>query len=572
MSNFEVIRSVPYDDTLASSTPLPGTAPAASPQAPSLLSLGDDSLTTGAVARAARANGFPALAVDAPARERMQASVRLRDRLIATGQPIYGVTTGFGDSVTTQLGADKAARLQHHLIQYHLNGSGPAATPEVVRATMLIRANCLARGYSGVRVEVVELLMSCLRHDILPIIPERGSVGASGDLVPLCYLADLLTGSGPATLAGVPTTATAALNARGLQPLALQPKEGLALINGTSFMAAFATLATHDAADLVVLADLATALTAEALRGNRSHFHPRVHAHKPHPGQVASAARVHRLLEGSTLAMEHSQVLRANPDLGDRQLLRLDRPIQDRYSLRCAPHVTGVLADTVEWVTRWLDVEVNSTNDNPLFDPGTDDVHSGGNFYGGHVGQAMDSLKTALASVGDLLDRQLALLVDDKYNRGLTANLVAPRSDDDPDAGMHHGFKGAQLACSALAAEALKTANPATVFSRSTEAHNQDKVSMATIAARDARTTVELVQQILAIHLLAACQAADLRGAHHLGDGTTRAYTLIREHTTFADHDRRLDHDLAAITHLIVTGELLRAIAPWLDHSTGNRS
>jgi histidine ammonia-lyase len=246
-------------------------------------------------------------------------------------------------------------------------------------------------------------------------------------------------------------------------------------------------------------------------------------------------------------------------------VVALDRPVQDRYSVRCAPHVTGVLVDTLEWVIRWLDVEINSTNDNPLFDPVSGAVYSGGNFYGGHVGQAMDALKLAVASVGDLLDRQVALLVDPKFSHGLTPNL-APRFDPgDPAAGLHHGFKGMQIACSALAAEALKLAGPATVFSRSTEAHNQDKVSMGTIAARDARSVVELCQEIMAIHLLAACQAVDLRGATDLGLGTRAGYELIREHVPFADSDRRFDGDIATVVELIRSGALADTISLRVD-------
>jgi histidine ammonia-lyase/phenylalanine ammonia-lyase len=526
--------------------------------------LGDGSLTTSDVVRFARRQRPCALRVDEAAIERMRGSVRLRDELIATGQPLYGVTTGFGESATVQLNADRAAVLQGNLIQYLLIGVGPDAAPEVARATMLIRANCLARGLSGVRPAVLELLLACLRHDILPTIPERGSVGASGDLVPLAYLAEILTGSGTVVVAGEPADAATALHAHGLAPLRLEAKEGLGLVNGTAFMTAFAALAVHDAAELVRLADVCTALTVEALLGDRDSFHPWVHAAKPHPGQIASAARIRALLAGSRLAMENKRVLGANPSIAGHGTLKLDRSVQDRYSLRCAPHVIGVLTDTLDWVSRWVEIEMNSANDNPLFDAKTHEVHSGGNFYGGHISQAIDSLKTALANVGDLLDRQLALLVDDKYNRGLPANLVPELAHTASDAGTHHGFKGVQLACSALAAEALKAAGPASVHSRSTECHNQDKVSMATIAARDARTVVELVQQIVGLHLLAVCQAVDLRGAHQLGEGTAAVHALVRERVPFLTRDRRLDEDLAAVVELIRSGELAEAVAPWI--------
>jgi len=319
-------------------------------------------------------------------------------------------------------------------------------------------------------------------------------------------------------------------------------------------------LAAVDAAELAVVADVCTALGMEALLGNRGHFEPFIHAQKPHPGQVRSAARIRALLAGSTLTRDDSQVLRANSGLGDSRFLLLEHPIQNRYSLRCAPHVTGVLYDTVSWAGDWVNTEINSTNDNPLFDLDAGTVRNGGNFYGGHIGQAMDSLKVAVASVGDMLDRQLALVVDEKFNNGLTPNLI-PQITDDDETGLHHGFKGTQLAASALAAEALKLCNPATVFSRSTEAHNQDKVSMGTIAARDARTVVELVQNIAAIVLVALCQAVEIRGAHRLGAGTRAAYELVRDRVAFLDSDRRLDHDLAAVVDLIRSGAFRTVIA-----------
>ena len=522
--------------------------------------LGDDTLRAEAVARLARRPGSAAIGLDPAAAERIEQTVAIRDDVVASGRPVYGVTTGFGDSNTTQIAAERAAALQSSLVQYHLVGSGPQAPADVVRATMLVRANCLARGYSGVRRDVVELIADCLRHDILPVIPERGSVGASGDLIPLCYLANALTGRGTVEHGGRERPADEALRACGLQPLQFEPKEALALINGTSFMCGFAVMAAHDAAELALVAELCSALTVEVLRGNRGHHDAFIHAQKPHPGQVRSAATIRALLAGSTLAREHGEVVAANQALGASGCQRLEHPIQDRYSVRCAAHVVGVLRDSLRWMGEWIGVEINSTNDNPLFDPADGAVYSGGNFYGGHIALAMDSLKVALASVGDLLDRQLALVVDERFNNGLTANLVRPRSFDDPRAGLHHGFKGAQIACSALVAEALKLGMPATAFSRSTEAHNQDKVSMGTIAARDARTVVGLVRDAAALHLAALCQAADLRGVERLGAGTRAAYELVREHVPFLDEDQRVDGELRALSLAIGDGSVRTAV------------
>ncbi|HEY8474849.1 MAG TPA: aromatic amino acid ammonia-lyase [Natronosporangium sp.] len=528
---------------------------------PPVVWLGNDTLSRPALVQVARQPGRVELRVAPEAEQRMRRSVSLRDELIATRTPIYGVTTGFGASNIRQIPPEKTVELQRNVIRYHLVGTGDQAPPEVVRATMLLRANCLARGHSAVRPEVVELLRDCLAADLLPRIPERGSVGASGDLVPLCYLASLLVGEGEVLVDGAVRPAAEALRAHGLQPLRLQPKESLALINGTSFMTAYAALAANDAAEIAAAADLCTALSSEVLRGNRDHFAPFSHQQRPHPGQLRSAGRIRHLLTGSQLARSQAEIVEANPHLtGDRTYLELTDPIQDRYSVRCAPHVVGVLYDTLEWVDRWLSVEMNSTNDNPLFDSESGLVFNGGNFYGGHVGHAMDSLKLAIAQVGDLLDRQLALVVDEKFNNGLTPNLVPPFTAGDWEAALHHGMKGLQIACSSLAAEALKLTAPATVFSRPTESYNQDKVSMGTIAARDARTIAGLVTEIVAMHLVALCQAADLRGKEKLAPRTRAAYELIRERVPFVDADRRLDADVASVVALIRSGEL-RAVA-----------
>jgi phenylalanine ammonia-lyase len=512
-------------------------------------------LTVGDVVAVARGRTRERVALCADAVRRMAASQQLKDTLVAAGQPVYGVTSGFGDSSSRQVSSRRSRELQQNLIRFLSAGTGPCAPPDVVRATMLIRANCLARGSSGVRPEVVEQLVECLNRDILPRIPERGSVGASGDLVPLSYVAATLTGQGTVTRGGEVTTAAAALAEAGLRPVELAGKDGLALVNGTSFMAGFAALALSDAAELAFVADLCTALASQVLAGNPEHFDEFLYQEKPHRGAMRSAALVRRLLQGSTPEDRGWDPMRS-----EQGVRELPQPLQDRYSIRCAPHVTGVLRDTVAWAEEWLTVEINSANDNPLFDVETGTVHNGGNFYGGHVGAAMDALKSAVASVGDLLDRQLELAVDEKFNNGLTPNLI-PRVDPDSwEAGLHHGFKGMQLCASALVAEALKWTTPATSFSRSTEAHNQDKVSMGSIAARDARSVVELIAQTAAIHLIALCQAADLRGVERLSDPTRAAYRVVRAVSPFLDGDRPLDRDIERVTEVIAAGELRSAV------------
>lgn len=512
------------------------------------------------VAAAARRGGDGTrVTLGAEAVERMRASVALKESLLAREVPIYAVTTGFGDSCVRQISPDKAHELQRNLVLYHLNGVGPAAVPAVARAAMIIRANALAKGSSAIRPQTVSALLECLDRDILPLIPERGSVGASGDLVPLCYLAAALIGEGQVLHRGTVRPAVDALREEGIEPVRLAPKEGIALINGTSFAAAYAVLAAWDARELAFVAELATAMTLEARHGNASALHPFVHAAKPHPGQVRSAEVVRTLLAGSRLATSFDDILVRREKLAGRSYLQLNEKIQDTYSVRCAPQVIGIARDTLDWAENWLTTEINSATDNPLFDVDESGLHLGGNFYAGHVGQAMDSLKTSVAGLANLLDRQLALVVDEKFNQGLPPNLVVPRGADDPGAGLHHGFKGMQIAASAVTAEALKQTGPASVFSRSTEAHNQDIVSMGTISARDARTVNGLVREVAAIHLLALTQAIDLRGAEKASPAVRAVHGLIREHSALVTRDRRLDEDIEAVSGLIESGALRRA-------------
>ncbi|MET9888297.1 aromatic amino acid ammonia-lyase [Streptomyces sp. NPDC006430] len=489
------------------------------------------------------------IALSEEARTRMAASVRAKEELIASGAALYGVTTGFGDSSDRQISAAKTEALQRNLLRFLRVGVGPYAAADVVRATMLIRANCSARGNSAIREEPVALLLDLLRTDLLPRIPERGSVGASGDLAPLSYLAAALTGEGTLLHKDRELPAAEALRMHGLKPVRLQAKEALALVNGTSFMAAYAALAHAEARELARAAELCTALTAELRCGPAEQFAPFPHDHKPHPGQANSAARIHGLLTGSRLTAPP-----VSADTSHSGYVELDRHIQDPYSIRCAPHVIGVLHDTLEWTGRWLTIEINSSNDNPLFDADTTTVHNSGNFYGGHVAHAAQALTSAVASVADLLDRQLQLLVDDRYSHGLPANL-APLGGPD-EAGLHHGFKGAQIAASALTAEALHLSMPAGSFSRSTESHNQDKVSMGTIAARHAHTATRLATHVAGIHLLALAQAADLRGPDLLAPATRAAHTTLRRHCAVLDSDRPLDEDISRIAALIHTGTL----------------
>ena len=523
------------------------------------LELDGRSLKIEDVVAVARGSGDAECALSAGAAEKIKASRELKRDLIGREVPIYGVTTGFGDSAHRQISPAKTARLQQNVLRFLGSGTGQISSPEVTRAAMLLRANCLARGNSGVRLELVERLLFYLNNDVLPLIPERGSCGASGDLIPLSYVGAALVGEEEVLHGGEIKDASELLDELGLEPMVLEAKEGLALTNGTSFMSAFAAMAVRDAEELAFVSDLCTAMASEALLGNRGHFNAFIHEQKPHPGQIESARLIRELLAGSELSLDSEAF--AGHGLGGRDFLELERQVQDRYSIRCAPHVNGALRDTLAWVKGWVEVEINASDDNPLFDAAGGRVHSGGNFYGGHITQAMDSLKIAVANLCDLMDRQLELVVDEKFNAGLTANLIPFFDEGSPEAGLHHGFKGMQLCSSAMTAEALKLSGPASIHSRSTEAHNQDKVSMGSIAARDARSIVELAQGVAAIHLIAVCQALDLRGVEKASPSTRAARDLVRCRVPFLDRDRRMDGDIQAAVDLIRSGELSRTVS-----------
>ncbi len=468
---------------------------------------------------------------DAAYRARLDAACRAIDRQLERGLPVYGLTTGVGSAVVELVPPEHRDEIPHLLSRALGVGTGRILDESQAAAVVASRLVSLASGHSGVRAIVLERLCVFLSARLLPRIPEEGSVGASGDLAPLSYLAAALMGEREATLAGRALTAAEAHAELGIEPLALTPKEVLSLVNGTSVMTALGCLALDDANRLARLACSITAIASEVVHGNPAHFDARIAAWKPHAGQVRASAWIAADLEYDP----------ARP-------LPAPARLQDRYSIRCAPHVIGVLLDAAELARGVLEVELNGANDNPLVDPDTGDVLHGGNFYGGHVCFAMDALKAAVASVADLLDRQLALLCAPDATDGLPANLIAVQG---PSRGAHSGFKAMQLAASALTAEAQKLTIPAAAFSRSTESHNQDKVSLGTIAARDALRVVELAETVSAIVLLAGCQALDLRGA---GGERARSRALlraIRKEVPMLSTDRRQDHDIARVLALL---------------------
>lgn len=408
-------------------------------------------------------------------------------RTLAEKGVIYGVTTGYGDSVTTAVPPELVAELPHHLFTYHGVGLGQIFDAPQTRSILVARLQSLVQGMSGVSVQLLRQLETLLREDLLPVIPQEGSVGASGDLTPLSYVAAVLCGEREVMVDGKRRPTAEVFKERGITPIRLKPKEGLAIMNGTAVMTGLACLAYERAQTLSRLAAKLTALSSAAMGGNPHHFDEKLFDAKPHAGQQRAAGWIRETLEGS--------------EKGESRL-------QDRYSIRCAPHVIGVVEDTLPWVRSLIENELNSANDNPLIDPDTGRVMHGGHFYGGHIALAMDTLKNVIANLADLMDRQIALLVDARFNHGLPANLTGAQGQR---AAISHGLKALQISSSAWTAEALKLTMPASVFSRSTECHNQDKVSMGTISARDALRVLELTEQVAAAHLVTTRQAVFLK-------------------------------------------------------------
>jgi len=470
---------------------------------------------------------------------RMTRSQDQLKRSLANDIPVYGVNTGYGKSCGKRLSMKKASYLNVNLLRFHGCGTGEPIGIEATRAAILCRMICLAKGYSGVSMALLEKMAEFLNHDITPVVPCEGSVGASGDLTPMYYILACLAGDGEVFYQGKRVATKIALKKASVKPHTFQHKEPLSMLNGTTVMTGIAATAVDRAQRILHAAICASALTVHALKGHVHHFHPVIGEAKPFPGQIFVADSLTRLL--------HTK--------GDLASLEADtvETLQDPYSVRCSPQILGVLHDALTWVRAWVEQEANSSNDNPIFDPATGKPLMGGNFYGGYIAFAMDGLKTAIASVGDMADRQVALLVDPHQNRGLPADLV--RENGDPHL-LRHGFKAMSISTSALTAEALKGTMPAGSFSRPTESNNQDKVSMGTIAARDAERNCTLVERIVAIHLLAGAQACEIRGAYGMRPHLVALVKKIRAIAKETIEDRHMDKDIDHIAKAIAETDL----------------
>ena len=477
-----------------------------------------------------------------PGIQRAQQAV---EDFVAREEIVYGITTGFGAFKDRIISPDQVKTLQRNIVMSHAVGVGPLLPTDVVRAMILVRANTLAKGHSGVRLKTLEALLSLLNCGVHPSIPAQGSLGASGDLAPLAHMSLVLIGEGEAEFKGERLPGGEALRRAGLSPIELEAKEGLALTNGTALMTALAALTTREAENLSAVADIAGCLSLEALHGTPRAFDARIHAVRPHPRQIECAAYLRRLIEGS-------------------EFTRPDDPlnVQDAYTLRCIPQVHGAIRDAILY-SRWMtEIELNSATDNPLIffdEDGHAEVISGGNFHGEPIAIAMDYLAIALTELGNISERRLTRLTDEASNREtLPAFLIK-------HGGLNSGFMLTQYTAAALASENKVLAHPASVDTIPTSANQEDHVSMGPIAARQAREIAGNVATILAIELFAAAQGIDVRcerlgGNPRLGRGTAVAYALIRERVPFLEHDAVMYPHIQAVRELVVSGELVMAV------------
>ena len=469
------------------------------------------------------------------AEENIRKSRRVVDALVRDSKVVYGVTTGFGMFSETFIEKQFTNSLQKNLIVSHAVGAGDNFPDEVVRAAMALRVNNFAKGYSGIRYETVKTLIDMLNAGVTPVVPEKGSLGASGDLVPLAHMVLPLLGLGQARYKGETLSGAEAMKAAGIPTQELTQKEGLALINGTQFMTAVGALAVYDAIELLKVADIAAAMSFEAQNGITDALDERMHAIRPHKGQLDSARLVAALLKNSKNVTKQGEVR-----------------VQDAYSLRCTPQVHGASKDAVNYVTSKVEIEINSVTDNPVVFSDSGEAISGGNFHGQPVALAFDFLGIALAEIADVAERRIERMVNSALS-GLPSFLVE-------HGGVNSGFMIVQYTAAALVSENKVLAHPASVDSIPSSANQEDHVSMGTIAARKAGEILKNVRRVLAIELMCACQAIDLRGDKGLGVGTQAAYDCVRRVVPFLTEDRPLYGDINLSEKLIEDGSLVAAV------------
>lgn len=476
------------------------------------------------------------------ARERISRSRAVIDEILASGRVVYGVNTGFGKLSEVTIPPDHLNELQLNLIRSHAAGVGEPYSIPVTRAIMLLRANVLAKGNSGVRLEVVQLLMDMLNKQVHPVIPSKGSVGASGDLAPLAHLALVLIGEGLARSGREVLSGREALAANNITPIVLQAKEGIALINGTQAMTGTGALAWTDAVQLAKAADVIAAMSVEAMKGTDTAFDERIVGVRPHPGAVHVARNLRDLIRGSKIRESHRDC----------------HKVQDHYSLRCTPQVHGTVRDALRVAKDWMSTEINSATDNPLVFAGDHVLLSGGNFHGAPMAFTLDSLAIAVAQLGSISERRTALLVDSSQSE-LPPFLIR-------ESGLNSGFMMAQVTSAALVSENKILAHPASVDTVPTSANKEDHVSMGVTAALKFQQIVENVRQVLAIEFLCAAQAIDLLAPLKTSTPLQKAHDLIRSRVPVLEKDRVLAGDIASVAELIITPNVFSDIEAAVTH------
>jgi histidine ammonia-lyase len=470
---------------------------------------------------------------------RMAPARRVIERLMAEERTVYGVTTGFGALANTRIAPEETSELQVRLLRSHAAGVGPPLGPELVRAMLLLRARTLAQGYSGVRPEVVERIVELLRRDLLPVVPSQGSVGASGDLAPFAHLALPLIGEGLLSEAGSIHPAAEVLTRHGLTPLRLQAKEGLSLLNGTEGMLAMGVLAVDRAERLVAAADLACALSVEALMGSARPFRAEIHDLRPHPGQIRSAARIRSWLEGSEIGRSHAA--------------DFTHAVQDAYSLRCAPQVHGACLDTIAHARNVFERELGAVVDNPIVLPASGEVVSAGNFHGQPLAFALDFLAIAATELSSISERRTDRLLDPQHSSGLPPFLS-------PNPGLNSGYMLCQYTAAALVAENRVLSHPASVESIPTSGSQEDHVSMGWGAGRKLGQVLDNATRTLAVEILCAVQGLEYRLPLRPSPALAEACRRLRESIPSLTDDRSPSAEIEAVAGMIDQGVLLAVL------------
>ena len=496
--------------------------------------LGADGMTLDDLVSIARAGAGVRLRKESE--KRIVSARKLIEKWVEEGRTVYGVTTGFGALSDVVISKKDTRRLQGNILMSHAAGVGDILDHETVRAVIALRIKDLARGHSGIRLETVRRLVELLNKGICPVVPEKGSVGASGDLAPLAHLSLVLLGLGEAFCEGERMPGAEALKKSGMEPLRLEALEGLALVNGTQVSTAIGGLAVYDALRLSKMADIAASMSLEVLMGSRTEFDPRIHRVRPHPGQAAAADNMHRVTRNSEIVSSHKDCTR----------------IQDAYTLRCSPQVHGASKDAINYAEKVMETEMNSSTNNPLIFPESQDFLLGGNFHGQPVALALDFLCMAVSELANISERRIERMVNPQLS-GLLAFLVE-------NGGLNSGFMIAQYTAASLVSENKILSHPASVDSIPTSANKEDHVSMAPISARKCREVVKNTEHVIAIELLCGAQAIDLLTNMKPGEGTRVAYRMIRDVVPYLDEDRVLSGDIEKVVKLIRSGKVVEEV------------